>query len=83
MPKRCLTDFVLVLNTSWYHQENDMRWLQKAYGVPADMTCAVLTGHEDAPERIEAWRGQAAWESMAKRRRSPRQVGQPDFVKEF
>lgn len=37
-------------------EPGDMEWLRNIHGCPADMKCALLTGHEDSPERIEAWR---------------------------
>lgn len=37
-------------------QDGDMEWLHDVHGVPSDMKCAILTGNEDSPEKIEAWR---------------------------
>jgi len=42
---------VLYLDTA-----EDMQWLHDVHGIPPDMTCAILTGNEDAPRKIEAWR---------------------------
>ena len=37
-------------------QEGDMKWLHEVHNCPVDMTCAIVFGNEDFPERIEAWR---------------------------
>ena len=36
----------------------DMQWLRDVHcqDMPADMSCAILYGNEDAPEKVEAWR---------------------------
>jgi hypothetical protein len=35
---------------------SDMEWLQSVHNVPAGMQCAILTGNEDSPSSIAAWR---------------------------
>lgn len=42
---------------TWLGEDNDdMDWLANVYGAPSDMKCAILTGNEDSPAKIEAWK---------------------------
>jgi hypothetical protein len=46
-----------LMRESFLESEDDFQWLQDVYGISRDnAVCAILTGNEDAPERIELFR---------------------------
>ena len=54
--------------------DEDMAWLRAVHcaDMPQGMLCAILTGNEDAPSKVEAWKA-----------RNPRHDAKPDYVRVF
>lgn len=45
------------MRQTWLGDEpGDMEWLSSVYGAPSDLKCAILTGNEDSPSKIEGWK---------------------------
>lgn len=59
-------------SVQWLSARDDMQWLREVHGVPRGMRCALLTGNDDSPEKIEAWKVL-----------EPNVGDPPDFVKEW